>query len=358
MPANDVHLTLIRGSSHVGSWTTGPAAVNTPFYVGSDPSTAWPILGVPVHPFHLQMVWDGQVLWVADASSTQDVRVNGVPIHQWHAVGAGSTIEFGGAALQVSPVQSAPMNPSATRIVSAAGVTAESPGEVPKPRLGSRHQSSALPPQAAETPDSDGEGEGDAKPASPDQTGQLGSGSSPFVLPPAPPESKKKSNPKAAQRRRILLMLAILLGAGAYLMIDEEPPPPSTPQPRTRAIANAPRIRPRAPVEQEEPDYPDRLPDLRKLRAKVRKSRPRQADEEQRTSRAHDAAEALITGDAEAALELYTRLADDEDANPAYRLIRDVVAGRRSGQRCIAGRRQDGTLCVEARRSQAEAARE
>ncbi|RLB46464.1 MAG: hypothetical protein DRJ42_27605 [Deltaproteobacteria bacterium] len=95
-------LSLARGNSANGEWSVDQNSVGSRVEVGSDPSCSWVVSGGTVAAKHLEIYWDGEVLWVARIEGAPEVRVDGLMVDDWYAVAKGSTIEFGGATLIVS----------------------------------------------------------------------------------------------------------------------------------------------------------------------------------------------------------------------------------------------------------------
>lgn len=98
------HLTvrLIQGTSSVQYLNLQPGSSVGPLRVGT--SADWCVVGEGVQPLHLSLLFDGTDLFVAAASPTVYVSVNGQPVNagQWVPVGVSSEIAFGSALLHVA----------------------------------------------------------------------------------------------------------------------------------------------------------------------------------------------------------------------------------------------------------------
>ncbi|MEM9190062.1 MAG: FHA domain-containing protein [Myxococcota bacterium] len=90
---------LVQGQSSRPDWDALEAGQRID--IGSDPRSGWCIAAPGVRPFHVELYWDGEVLWVASVEDGADVKVDGMAIDDWCATAAGSGVHFGGAALQV-----------------------------------------------------------------------------------------------------------------------------------------------------------------------------------------------------------------------------------------------------------------
>jgi hypothetical protein len=82
-------------------WEVDASAAGARVDVGSAPSCAWQVVAPHVSPKHVEMYWDGEVLWVARAQGAAEVRVDGIIVDDWYATMQGSTIQMGGASLRV-----------------------------------------------------------------------------------------------------------------------------------------------------------------------------------------------------------------------------------------------------------------
>jgi hypothetical protein len=96
-----VRVELVKGQSSLGAWETDAKAAGARVEVGSDPECAWRVVAAGVQPYHVEMYWDGEVLWVADAGDNPSVKVDGMAIDDWCATAHGSRVEFGDAQLRV-----------------------------------------------------------------------------------------------------------------------------------------------------------------------------------------------------------------------------------------------------------------
>lgn len=95
-----VRVELVRGQSSLGAWETDAKAAGARVEVGSDPECAWRVVASGVQPYHVELYWDGEVLWVA-AGDDASVKVDGMAIDDWCATAHGSRVEFGDAQLRV-----------------------------------------------------------------------------------------------------------------------------------------------------------------------------------------------------------------------------------------------------------------
>lgn len=92
---------LLRGQSGTFDWSIGPAHPEARLTVGSAIDATWAVEGPGVLPYHLELFWDGRRLWVADATRTGSVELDGRAIVDWVQVEDGSEIVFGSAAMAV-----------------------------------------------------------------------------------------------------------------------------------------------------------------------------------------------------------------------------------------------------------------
>lgn len=102
-----VHLERGRSSGHL--WEVGPSAAGARIDVGSSPNCVWQVHAPGVRPFHLEMFWDGEVLWVADLEGAE-VRIDGQTVDDWYATANGTRIELGGASMRVETSGTPPMD--------------------------------------------------------------------------------------------------------------------------------------------------------------------------------------------------------------------------------------------------------
>ena len=407
--ASPLRVTLLRGRSPVNRWEPGRDAVGAHFSVGSDPSMGWHIEGKHVQPFHVEMYFDGQTLWVGDASRRKDVLIDGSVVEQWHPAPTGAVIEFGGAALVVEcapgmtsdqppppgltaqPDSKPPLatgvyggaaatDPTAsgaaadpqpaTRIVSVGEASQMPVSNLPRPQIGSpRIQTDGPVPavSVSETP-SQKSGDPSASFAGADSAAAAEAEPRPvsslFALPPAPPKKKKKKKertPAARRRRLILITLLILATAGLYLMTEDTAPPAPRRLPRSGPVVPTaePETEPTlTEVESLEPAFelPTRLPEIQRAPAEdddaIQES-DANGDRGSGPTRQSQAIDALIGGETNVAIERYTGLLADDPENDAYKLILKLLQRGRGSSRCIAGRREDGTLCTEVRQESA-----
>ncbi len=134
-----VRVSLINGDSKSREWMVDARSIGARVDVGSGPDCAWSVRAPGIAPRHLEMYWDGEVLWVANAGGTSSVKVDGLVVDDWYATGQGSSIEFGAAAMRVETGASLSM-PSdvANRVTTpdeAPPTVVARPGHFPDPSL-------------------------------------------------------------------------------------------------------------------------------------------------------------------------------------------------------------------------------
>ncbi len=96
-----VKLQLTRGSSGGQEWQVDASAAGARIEVGTDPECSWVVQAPGVAPKHLEIYWDGEVLWVARIHGAGEVRVDGLMVDDWYATAKGSMIRFGEAEMRV-----------------------------------------------------------------------------------------------------------------------------------------------------------------------------------------------------------------------------------------------------------------
>ncbi len=98
MPWARVHLESGRSSGD--KWEVDASAAGVRIDVGAAQACVWQVQAPGVAPQHLEMYWDGEVLWVADLDGAA-VRIDGQLVDDWYATAHGSRIEFGQAKMRV-----------------------------------------------------------------------------------------------------------------------------------------------------------------------------------------------------------------------------------------------------------------
>jgi hypothetical protein len=96
-----VRLELTRGNSGGREWQVDASAAGARIEVGSDPTNTWAVRAPGVSGKHLEIYWDGEVLWVARIHGAPEVQVDGLMVDDWYATAKGSRIQFGQAELKV-----------------------------------------------------------------------------------------------------------------------------------------------------------------------------------------------------------------------------------------------------------------
>ncbi len=93
--------TLRRGTSGGSVWQVDANYPQARVVVGSSPSAGWIVTGPGIALFHVELYWDGNVLYIADPQAVGDVRLNGQPVHGWTQVQGRGQLTFGQAILEL-----------------------------------------------------------------------------------------------------------------------------------------------------------------------------------------------------------------------------------------------------------------
>jgi len=100
-----VRVRLSGGRSGAEAWEADAAAAGARIVVGSARGCAWQVEAPGVLPQHLELFWDGEVLWVAGMATAAGLRVDGQLVDDWYATAQGSRVELGSALLTVECTQ-------------------------------------------------------------------------------------------------------------------------------------------------------------------------------------------------------------------------------------------------------------
>lgn len=92
---------LVRGQSGAQHWAIDGQYPEARLTIGSAPDAGWPVQGIGVQPYHLELFWDGRSLWVADTRRVGSVTIDGRAVTDWVQIRGRSEISFGAAGMQV-----------------------------------------------------------------------------------------------------------------------------------------------------------------------------------------------------------------------------------------------------------------
>nr|MDQ3031020.1 FHA domain-containing protein [Myxococcota bacterium] len=135
---------LVRGQSGAQHWGIDGQYPEARLTIGSAPDAGWPVQGIGVQPYHLELFWDGRSLWVADTRRVGGVTVDGRAVSDWVQIRGRSEISFGSAGLQIETADAASemaSNPGEAKRVTVA------PGDLDLGALG-QWDDGALPGEA------------------------------------------------------------------------------------------------------------------------------------------------------------------------------------------------------------------
>lgn len=170
---NVVTLSLSQGESPNPTATFTQAMAARQVILGSGPSAHWKVRGHGVEAAHLELYWDGRVLWVRDAGSLSGVYVGVDRAEDWQQIFDGTEVYFGQAVIRATVMgpdarekaATGPINPKAaafideeesTMVFSSEGIAAALRSSVPPPMM----SANPMPTPQAQR-------------AAPSQTGQL-----------------------------------------------------------------------------------------------------------------------------------------------------------------------------------------
>lgn len=151
-PANSnvVTLSLSQGDSPNPTATFTSAMAARQVILGSGPQAHWKVRGHGVEASHLELYWDGKVLWVRDGGSLSGVYVGVDRAEDWHQIFDGTEVYFGQAVIRAvvsgpdahEKSATGPINPKAaafideeesTMVFSAEGMAAALRSQPPPP---------------------------------------------------------------------------------------------------------------------------------------------------------------------------------------------------------------------------------
>ena len=111
---NVVTLSLVQGESANPTATFTEAMAARQIVLGAGPAAHWKVRGHGVEAAHIELYWDGKVLWLRDAGSLSGVYVGVDRADDWQQVFDGAEICFGQAVLRARVVGDAPQPRVAT----------------------------------------------------------------------------------------------------------------------------------------------------------------------------------------------------------------------------------------------------
>ena len=250
---NVVTLSLSQGESPNPTATFTSAMAARQVILGSGPAAHWKVRGHGVEASHLELYWDGKVLWVRDGGSLSGVYVGVDRAEDWQQIFDGAEVYFGQAVIRATvsgpdareKCVTGPINPKAaafideeesTMVFSAEGIAAalqSSPPPAQAPAPAPQRSTASATGQLPSLPTNH------ARPASPSpsrgMTPDLG-------LPPANSEATViRASPYAAMEAAGLLnqqSFTPLAGSSAARM--SAPPAPVVQQPSVN-LPSAPR---------------------------------------------------------------------------------------------------------------------
>ncbi|MDB4931732.1 MAG: hypothetical protein JWM10_4216, partial [Myxococcaceae bacterium] len=126
-PANSnvVTLSLSQGESPNPTATFTSAMAARQVILGSGAQAHWKVRGHGVEASHLELYWDGKVLWVRDGGSLSGVYVGVDRAEDWHQIFDGTEVYFGQAVIRAvvsgpdahEKVATGPINPKAAAFI-------------------------------------------------------------------------------------------------------------------------------------------------------------------------------------------------------------------------------------------------
>jgi predicted component of type VI protein secretion system len=122
---NVVTLSLSQGESPNPTATFTSAMAARQVILGSGPSAHWKVRGHGVEASHLELYWDGKVLWVRDGGSLSGVYVGVDRAEDWAQVFDGTEVYFGQAVIRATVTgpdareksATGPINPKAAAFI-------------------------------------------------------------------------------------------------------------------------------------------------------------------------------------------------------------------------------------------------
>ena len=93
--------TLRRGTSSGSVWQVDANYPQARVVVGSAATAGWVVAGQGIAPYHVELYWDGNGLYVCDPQGMGDVRLDGRPVHAWVQVQGRGQLVFGQAILEL-----------------------------------------------------------------------------------------------------------------------------------------------------------------------------------------------------------------------------------------------------------------
>ena len=175
--SNVVTLALAQGESPNPTATFTSAMAARQVILGSGPAAHWKVRGHGVEASHIELYWDGRILWVRDGGSLSGVYVGVHRADDWQQIFDGTEVYFGQAVLRAAvagpdaqqAIATGPVNPKAaafideeesTMVFSAEGMAAAlaaGPGATPSQQRAMTGAAGPLPslqssPARASTP--------------------------------------------------------------------------------------------------------------------------------------------------------------------------------------------------------------
>ena len=99
---NVVTLSLSQGESPNPTATFTSAMAARQVILGSGPAAHWKVRGHGVEASHLELYWDGKVLWVRDGGSLSGVYVGVDRAEDWQQIFDGAEVYFGQAVIRAT----------------------------------------------------------------------------------------------------------------------------------------------------------------------------------------------------------------------------------------------------------------
>lgn len=93
--------TLRRGASAGSVWQVDSSYPQARVVIGSAAGAGWVVTDPSVAPYHVELYWDGNALYVSDPQACGDVRLDGRVIHGWTQVQGRGVVTFGQAVLEI-----------------------------------------------------------------------------------------------------------------------------------------------------------------------------------------------------------------------------------------------------------------
>ncbi len=164
--SNVVTLSLSQGESPNPTATFTQAMAARQVILGSGPSAHWKVRGHGVEAAHLELYWDGRLLWVRDAGSLSGVYVGVDRAEDWQQIFDGTEVYFGQAVIRATVMgpdarekaATGPINPKAaafideeesTMVFSSEGIAAALGSSYPPPAMSANPMPTPQPQRAA-----------------------------------------------------------------------------------------------------------------------------------------------------------------------------------------------------------------